>query len=110
MIVIGGFAVELLERSFLDGGWGVAKCLKSVAHSLTGPLFTMDSDDAGSEEPSADAAEVKGIITAIGVSDEGIEECADEFVDSTSLSCVGETARNDARNLWNVSHSFAYTS
>jgi hypothetical protein len=110
MIVIGGFAVELLEGSFLDGGWGVAKCLKSLAHSLTGPPFSTDSDDAGSEEPNADAAEVKGIITAIGASDGGIEECAVELVDSTSLNCVGETARNDARNLRNVSHSFAYSS
>lgn len=99
MIVIGGFAIEILERSFLDGGWGVAMCLKSLAHSLTGPPFTTDSDDADSEEASADAAEVKGIITAIGASDGGVGECAVELVDSTSLSCVGETARNDARNL-----------
>jgi len=97
VIVIGGFAVELLERIFLDGERTVAKGLKCLAHPLTGLPFTTDSDDAGSEGARADVAE--GIFTAIGASDDGVGECAVELVDSISAGRTGVVADHDARNL-----------
>lgn len=98
IIAIGGFGVELLERIFLDGGWGVAKCLNISGCPLTGLPGATDSNDTGSEGARADVPGVKGIITAVGASDGGVGECAVELVDSTSPN-VQEDARNDARNL-----------